>query len=81
MSVCQCLRWKGYHRALQPEEIELAFQRNHVPYTCLHTGQPWGPDGDVAAPEACASGRDCFEASETLIARVRRARRSRGAAP
>lgn len=73
---CHCLRWKGYHRNLTPEGIEIAFLRNHVPYSCLRTARPWGPDGDVAAPETCTSERDCYEPRESLGARIARIRKA-----
>lgn len=72
--VCHCLRWKGYHPDLEPEGFEQAFLQNHVPYSCLRTGQPWGSDGDIAAPEACTPERDCYEHHGAPLARLRRAR-------
>lgn len=39
------------------DELTLMVRHNHVPYTCLQTCQPWGLDGDVAAPETCTRQR------------------------
>lgn len=61
---CQYLRWKGFDRAAGPGERGFAFARNQVPYTCLRTCQPFGPDDEPAAPERCDGARPCFEAAE-----------------
>ncbi len=58
---CQFLRWKGHSRESHPGEQRFAFARNQVPYTCLRTCQPWGPDDEPAVPEGCDSGRACYE--------------------
>lgn len=60
--ICQFLRWKGHSREAAPGEMRFAFARNQVPYTCLRTCQPWGPDDEPAAPEGCDGSRPCFEA-------------------
>jgi hypothetical protein len=62
--VCRYLRWKGFKQAMSPEEREAAFGKNQVPYTCLHTGQPWGPTDEPAAPERCGASRACFVAKD-----------------
>lgn len=59
---CQMLRWKGHDRAAGPGERSFAFARNQVPYTCLRTCQPFGPDDEPAAPERCDRERPCYEA-------------------
>ncbi len=71
IELCRHLRWKSPTReTASVDEIALAYGRNQVPYSCLHTCQPWGPDDELAAPEMCCSGRGCFEAS-ALTKRVR----------
>lgn len=82
MGVCTCLRFKGYRRDMPAEHLEQAFLRNSVPYSCLHTGDAWGPDGDIAAPETCAAecGRDCYEAETSLLTRILVPGRARKAA-
>ena len=74
-NTCDCLRYKGYHERADPDALEAVFVRNHVPYRCLMTGQPWGTDGDVAAPETCTPDRVCFEPRDSLLKRVWTARR------
>lgn len=62
MQLCRHLRWKTFSRAAaDPQEIRASLLRNQVPFSCLRTCQPWGPDDDLAAPELCGSGRECFE--------------------
>ncbi|MBA3546584.1 MAG: hypothetical protein H0T76_08885 [Nannocystis sp.] len=58
--ICQLLRWKGFDREASPGEQRFAFARNQVPYTCLRTCQPWGPDDEPAVPEGCDEARPCF---------------------
>ena len=60
--VCQMLRWKGHSADAEPGERRFTFARNQVPYTCLRTCQPWGPDDEPAVPEGCDDARPCFEA-------------------
>jgi hypothetical protein len=60
MEVCRYLRWKGFKRGASDEARSDAFARNQVQYTCLHTGQPWGPADEPAAPEKCVCDRVCF---------------------
>jgi len=59
--VCDMLRWKGHHREAEGGERRFAFARNQVPYTCLKTCQPFGPDDGPAVPEGCGEERSCFE--------------------
>lgn len=67
--LCRSLRWKSLH--LQPTwtEAELAevFAHNEVPYSCLRTAQPWGPDDAACAPERCTPDRGCFAPSPRLV--------------
>lgn len=62
MDVCRHLRWKGRHGRdhVSPEDLQAVHQRNHLPYSCLLTSQPWGPDETPAVPEACTPARPCF---------------------
>lgn len=50
MKLCRFLRWKGVHDVRTEQELRAAFARNEVPYSCLKTCQPWGPDEALAAP-------------------------------
>ena len=65
MQLCRFLRWKGcFDRPLGTEAaLREVLQLNDVPYECLHTCRPWGPDDDVAALERCQPERSCFERS------------------
>lgn len=61
MDLCRHLRWKTFSRdESDPSAIAESLSRDMVPYSCLRTCQPWGPDDDVVAPECCCSGRACF---------------------
>lgn len=58
--ICEFLRWKGQHREAEAGEQRLGtLARNQVPYTCLKTCQPWGPDDQPAVPEGCDGSRSC----------------------
>lgn len=65
MRLCHWLQNKALiDRALgSEEELDLALLLADCSFTCLHTGQPWGPDQDHCAPESCQPGRGCFEPS------------------
>ena len=68
LELCRSLRWKSYTRdAEEPGEFHRTFARNNVPYTCLRTCQPWGPDEELAIPEGCNSARPCFETSPLVV--------------
>jgi hypothetical protein len=68
LELCKHLRWKSFTRDVEgPGEFHLTFARNNVPYSCLRTCQPWGPDEDMAIPEGCNSERTCFEASPIVL--------------
>lgn len=62
------LRWKGHSPDAEVGERHFAFARNQVPYTCLRTCQPWGPDDEPAVPEGCDAARPCFEAPTVPVA-------------
>jgi hypothetical protein len=66
--MCRRLRWKGrYGNDLATDEALAASAAvNDVPFSCLGTCQPWGPDDQPATPEDCVAGRPCF------LPRVRR---------
>jgi hypothetical protein len=64
VDICRHLRWKSYTRDAEDlDEFEVTFARNQVPYTCLRTCQPWGPDEELAVPEGCNGARACYERS------------------
>lgn len=69
MNLCRFLRWKSWyhHESFTPDELAAVYAHNEVPYTCLKTCHPWGPDDDVAAPERCGPDRACFRASPKLV--------------
>lgn len=61
IQVCRYLRWKDPARdGATLEEQHAAFTRNRVPYECLRTCQPFGPDDELAAPECCNDARPCY---------------------
>ncbi len=68
MHLCRFLRWKTGYGELYRDVDELAaiLARNEVPFACLRTQQPWGPDESAALPEQCAPGRPCYEESPVL---------------
>ena len=65
MELCANLRWKAFYGKRWATEAALRadLARNDCPYSCLRTCQPFGPDGQLAAPEVCGRGRPCFEPS------------------
>jgi hypothetical protein len=78
MTLCRYLRWKSFHGAVWTTLEELAVHQaeHRGPCTCLRTGQPWGPDAELASPESCTPTRPCYVVSPRLpkpglIARVR----------
>lgn len=59
--LCRFLRWKTQSRdAGDPRLVFESLARGQVPFECLHTCHPWGPDDDQVAPELCGPGRGCF---------------------
>ena len=68
MELCRWLRWKsGYATEMfTPASLAEAVSANEVPYDCLRTCQPWGPDDGPAMPERCDSRRPCFQPSPKL---------------
>lgn len=69
MQLCRSLRWKSWYGTDAFTEADLAdlFRSNEVPYSCLQTCQPWGPDDAPAVPEQCDSSRRCFRPSPKLV--------------
>jgi hypothetical protein len=59
MELCKSLRWKGFHSRdwSSPEELIARLVQPEVPFSCLRTCQPWGPDDGPSAPGDCASHR------------------------
>jgi hypothetical protein len=51
MDLCKFLRWKGRTSAQRVDaELLAVFEANAVPYSCLRTCHPWGPDDHRDAP-------------------------------
>lgn len=69
MQLCHSLRWKSWYgsEAFTEATLSAQFRSNEVPYTCLRTCQPWGPDDGPALPESCGSFRSCFRPSPKLV--------------
>ena len=69
MKLCRSMRWKGWYaqRIWPAAEWAEAASANEVPWTCVQTGEAWGPDDSLACPEDCQPGRGCFERSERLV--------------
>ena len=57
---CRCLRTKGMFIPVD-RDPEVPDPSDRI-YWCLHTMNQLGPDGEVAEPAACTSGRGCFRA-------------------
>jgi len=68
MDLCRSLRWKALYglTSLSVDELLALFDANDVPYGCLRSREPWGPDGQPATPESCQPGRACFAPSPRL---------------
>lgn len=65
--LCKHLRWKSHSRdSGSPAAILESLQRQQVPFSCLHTCQPFGPDDDIVAPDLCCSERSCFVQSRLV---------------
>lgn len=65
--LCKYLRWKSHSRDTgNPAAILDSLLRQQVPFSCLHTCQPFGPDDDIVAPELCCSARTCFVQSRLV---------------
>lgn len=64
MTMCRWLRWKGVHARdwQRPDDLQATLERWDVPFSCLRTTEPCGPDGDLVEPESCGAHRTCFEA-------------------
>ena len=68
MDLCRSLRWKALYglNSLSMDELLALVEANDVPYGCLRSCEPWGPDGAPATPERCQPGRSCFQPSPRL---------------
>lgn len=68
MELCRWLRWKALYGVdtLSPAQLEAMVTVADSPFSCSHSGEPWGPDHEICAPEACQPGRTCFEPSRRL---------------
>lgn len=65
LRLCAWIRSKSlYGRVFRDmEDVGAALSRSDVPFSCLRTCQPWGPDDALVEPGACQPGRGCFEVS------------------
>ncbi len=64
IQLCRWLRSKALRGPWETEEeLAMIYAWNECPWECLHTCEPWGPDGDLVVPEGCHEGRPCFEPS------------------
>lgn len=68
MHLCRKLRWKSYYGTEHLAEADLAelLDRSEVPFSCLHTARPWGPDDQPATPDLCSPERGCYQRSPRL---------------
>ncbi len=66
MQLCRNLRWKGYYGQHwpTPDDLALALTLSDAQFSCLRSCQAWGPDDQLADPDACQPGRGCFERSD-----------------
>ena len=58
-ATCRCLMSKAKILNLQFDPT--VPPSNDGSYWCVHTQTVIGPDGKVAEPEACQSGRSCYD--------------------
>jgi hypothetical protein len=64
---CRWLRWKGWREdRLSGRSVAEIAEQNVVPYSCLRTCQPGGPDGRLASAASCGEHRGCFERDALL---------------
>ncbi len=65
LRLCAWIRSKSLYGRVFPNAaaVDAALRRTDVPYTCLHTCQPWGPDDQQVEPGRCQPDRGCFEVS------------------
>lgn len=67
MSLCRHLRWKSDARTSgDPLQVYASLARSQVPFSCLRTSRPWGPDEDVVGPDCCDCSRPCFVAASEV---------------
>ena len=57
--VCKCLRSKGMYIDSEPDPT-VQPSNNHL-FWCMHTQTCIGPDNQLAEPENCKPGRDCYD--------------------
>ena len=62
MKLCDRLRWKGFYTRdwTSTDDLARRLAASDVPFTCLMTAEPWGPDDGPCAPERCTDARACF---------------------
>ena len=68
MTLCRYLRWKSFYGQDWQSEAHVAavLEQNEVPYHCLLTCRPWGPDDEEVTPENCRTTRACFVLSQMV---------------
>lgn len=66
--MCRHLRWKAFYgkRWATRADLQAELALSDSPFSCLLTCQGFGPDGAIAAPEACDEDRSCFAASNRV---------------
>jgi len=71
--MCRNLRWKAFYGKRWPtqEDVAVELMTSDSPFSCLMTCQAFGPDGEIAAPEACDDTRTCFRPSDRVPAATR----------
>lgn len=61
--ICKFLRAKNGYGTLEGGGLPFMLQDNiTTTYRCICTGEPFGPDTELAHVSACNSERDCFAA-------------------
>ncbi len=61
--LCRHLRTKTMYVPDSYVERDISRSGSTQQFWCLKTMRPEGPDGDLALPEYCLKGRECFEGS------------------
>lgn len=65
--LCRSLRWKGRQGEQRTAgALRFAIELNNVPWTCIKTCQPWGPDDAPVEPGRCQGDRACFAADRNF---------------
>jgi hypothetical protein len=57
---CRCLRWKEMFYEVEGAPANPLTSGSGI-YWCIHTHNCLGPDGSVAEPTTCKTGRTCFD--------------------